>query len=96
MCEISDNRFHELKIARSYIKLLCLPDLAHGVKSVSLARIGNYEIRILEDTQTDSAERLLFWMELFDYGTQISIDSCRCHNIKEAVAAFEDFISQSN
>lgn len=96
MCKISDNRFRELEIIRSYIKLLSLPESAHGAKSVSLARIGNYEIYIFDDTQSDEADRPLFWMELFDHDARLSIDSCCCRDIKAAVVAFENFISQKD
>lgn len=47
MCGISDKALSELRIARAYIKLLCLPE-GSSRASVSLASIGSYEIRIFE------------------------------------------------
>lgn len=94
VCKNSDSKFNELRIARSYIKLLCLPEGEHGARMVSLTRVGNYEIRIVEASQTNSTDAPLFWMKLFDHDAQSSVGSCVCHNIKEAVVAFEGFISR--
>jgi hypothetical protein len=94
VCKMSDSKFSELRITQAYIRLLCIPEGENGARTVSLACVGNYEIRMFEATQTDSADVPLFWIELFDQDAQSSVDSCVCHNIKEAVAAFEDFISR--
>jgi hypothetical protein len=94
VCKNSDSKFNELRIARSYIKLLCVPEGEYDARMVSLTRIGAYEIRMVEPSQTNSADAPLFWMELFDHGAQSSVGSCVCHNIEDAVVAFEGFISR--
>src|SRR5438067_2161023 len=68
--------FSELRIARAYIKLLCIPESSSGARMVSLARIGDLEIRLLEGLQLSSADAPPFWMELFDHKAQVSVDSC--------------------
>jgi hypothetical protein len=45
VCKISDNTFTKLRITRAYIKLLCIPE--GDARVVSLAQVGNYEIRML-------------------------------------------------
>ena len=92
MCKISDNTFSKLRITRAYIKLLCIPE--GDAKIVSLAQIGNYEIRMLEVSKSDTADRPLFLIELFDHDAQSSVDSRICDDVDEGVAAFEDFISR--
>jgi hypothetical protein len=94
VCNRLDQTFIQLRVTRAYIKLLCIPESDHGARMVSLGRVGNYEIRILEISQTHSADAPLFCLELFDHDAQSSLDSCVCRDIKEAVAAFEDFISR--
>jgi hypothetical protein len=94
VCKTPDKKFDELRITRAYIKLLCIPEGKHGARTVSLARIANYEIRIFEVSETSSADAPLFWIELFDHDAQSSVDSRACRDIKEAAAAFEDFISR--
>ena len=92
---ISDETLNELRIARAYVKLLCIPE-GSSEASVSLAWIGNYEILIFEGSQADSDGIPLFWLELFDHGAKTSVDSFSCHEIKDAVVVFEDFVSQAN
>lgn len=92
MCNSSDIKFSKLRISRAYIKLLCLPE---GVeKIVSLARIGNCEIRMLESSQIGCNAAPLFSIELFDHDGQSPVDSCICYSLDEGVAAFQDFISR--
>ena len=92
MCNTSDIEFSKLRISRAYIKLLCIPE---GVaKIVSLARIGNCEVRMLDSSQVYNNAAALFSMELFDYDEQSPVDSCVCYSIDEGVAAFQEFISR--
>ena len=91
MCTASEIEFSKLRISRAYIKLLCIPE---GVeKIVSLARIGNYEIRMLECFQIDT-DAALFSIELFDHDAQSRVAVCSCFGIEEGAAAYRDFISR--
>ena len=88
----SEIEFSKLRITRAYIKLLCIPEGV--VKMVSLARLGNYEVRMLENSQNDSDAAPLFSIELFDHDAQSPVDSCICYGIDEGAAALRDFISR--
>ena len=66
-----------------------------AARTVSIARIGDHEILLFEDSQTEAAEKPLFWIELFDHGTPVSIDSGACHKIEEAAAVFEEFLAEA-
>ena len=92
MCDRSDKEFRKLRITRAYIKLLCIPE--GDARIVSLVRIGNYEVRMLDASQTGSAGTPLFCLELFDHDSQSAVDSCVCYDIEEGVATFEEFISR--
>jgi hypothetical protein len=92
VCKASEIEFSKLRIIRAYIKLLCIPE--GTAKMVSLARLGNYEVRMLEGSQDDSDVAPLFSIELFDHDAQSLVDSCRCYGIDEGAAAFRDFISR--
>jgi hypothetical protein len=91
VCAISDGNFSKLRITRAYINLLCLPDGDVGM--VSLAWIGNYEIRMLDVPQTGTAHEPLFLIELFDHDAQLLVDSRVCYEIEQGAAAFEAFVS---
>jgi hypothetical protein len=92
MRETSESQFNKLRIIRAYIKLLCIPE--DDAQMVGLARIGNYEVRILDALQDSPAAAPLFAMELFDHDAQAAVENCVCYNIDEGVAAFQDFISR--
>jgi hypothetical protein len=92
VCTASEIEFSKLRIIRAYINLLCIPEGA--AKMVSLARIGNYEVRMLELSQDDSDAAPLFSIELFDHDAQSQVDNCSCYGIDEGAAAFRDFISR--
>ena len=92
MCRISDIEFSKLRISRAYIKLLCIPE--GDAKIISLARIGNYEVRMFESSRSGSAAAPLFSIELFDHDAQSLVDSCICYSLDEGVAASQDFISR--
>ena len=92
VCKTSEIEFSKLRITRAYIKLLCIPEGV--VKMVSLARLGNYEVRMLENSQNESDAAPLFSIELVDHDAQSRVDSCSCYDIDEGAAAFRDFISR--
>ena len=92
VCKASDIEFSKLRITRAYIKLSCIPEGA--AKIVSLAHLGNYEVRMLECSQNDSDVTRLFSIELFDHDEQSPVDVCSCCGIDEGAAAFRDFISR--
>jgi hypothetical protein len=85
-----------VKILRSYGKLLGIPHIAHGARTVALERVGDCEISMFESLEAGSAAAPLFWMELFDLRVHASRDSRGCHNMGDAVATFDDFASQAS
>jgi hypothetical protein len=92
VCKISDKEFGKLRITRAYIKLLCIPEGA--AKMVSLARIGNCEVRMFENSQIGSDAEALFSIDLFDHDTQSPVDICVCYDIEQAAAVYQEFISR--
>ena len=89
----SESLLIELRIARAYGKLSSIP-VGGSKSSISLASVGNCEIRMFRGREADLDGMPLFWLELFDHVTKTSVDSFRCDKIKDATAVFEDFMSQ--
>ena len=81
----------KLRIAEAYVKLCAIPS---DRASVSLASIGSHEIRMLVGPAVDLDSSPLFWLELFDHGTKMSVDSFCCHRLKDAVPVVLDFFAQ--
>ncbi len=92
MSAISDSHFSKQRITRAYINLRCLPEGDVGM--ISLAWIGNYEIRMLDVPQTGVADEPLFLIELFDHDAQSRVDSRICYEIEQGADAFEAFVSR--
>jgi len=62
--------------------------------SVSLASIGNHEVRMLAGPAVDLDSAPLFWLELFDHSMKTSVDSFCCYRLKGAVPVVCDFFAQ--
>lgn len=92
MNDTSETTLTELRIARAYVKLSCIPTDSSEA-SVSVTSMGDCEIRMFR-READLDGMPLFWLELFDHVTKTSVDSFRCDTIKDAAAVFEDFMSQ--
>ncbi len=92
MCNRPDKELRRLRIARAYIKLLCLPEGEE--RFIALVCIGIYEVRMLDVYETNLDDKPLFCLQLFDREAQKVVENCICHDIEEGVAAFEKFISR--
>jgi hypothetical protein len=95
VCKTSGNKVSELRITQAYIRLLLAPEIKDGEKTVSLARIGSYEIRLVEVPGPSTPDAPPLWMELYDHDAESTIDSCSCQEIEEAMAAAEYLVSQA-
>ena len=83
------------RITQAYIALSSAPKGKYGERTVSIARIRNYEIRMVESCPSDMGDSFLFWIELFDHDIQSTVDSCRCREIEDGVAGFEQLFDQA-
>ena len=93
MNSTSERLLIEQRIAGAYVKLSSIP--VDGSKPlISLASIGNCEIRMFRGREAELDGTSLFWLELFDHVTKTSVDSFQCDKIEDAVSVFEDFMSQ--
>jgi hypothetical protein len=83
----------ELHIARGYGRL-CAIHREVQPRFVPLVPVGDYEIRMVAPAadQPDT----LFWLELFETTSETTVDSYRCHNIKDAIPVFEHFVAQAS
>ena len=79
-----------LRISRAFISLLCRPN--DDAKGISLAWIGDYEIRMQAAAPTNAVEQPLFTIGMFDHDAQRFIDSRACYSLSEGAVAFEAFL----
>jgi hypothetical protein len=71
---------------------MCCPE--GSARMVSLAGIGNCEIRMHIALRTNAGKEPLFVIDLFDHDAQLSIDSRFCYDIADGAVAFENFASR--
>jgi hypothetical protein len=88
MSRAFEYNFTSLRIAQALVSLQCQLE---GSGTVSLAWIGDFEIRMHAATPTN-AEKPLFILDIFDHDAQLSIDSRACHTLADGAAAFDDFL----
>jgi hypothetical protein len=80
-----------LRISRAFVSLLCRPN--NDAKGISLAWIGDYEIRMqAAAAPTNAVEQPLFAIGMFDHDAQRFIDSRACYSLSEGAVAFEAFL----
>ena len=82
-----------LRVTQAYARLFSIPVSEKGVRSVPLAKFGNYEVRLAE--LPSSAAGLPIWMELYDHHVRCSIDGYGCSDLEDAIPAAEDLLSQA-
>jgi hypothetical protein len=92
MCTTFDETLGHLRVTQAYIELAMISERT----MVPVARTGSYEIRMLLLPEHCSTSESEIWMELFDLGTQLSVDSIRCSQVQDALAAFKEFLTQAS
>ncbi len=89
------HEFTERRLIQAYLKLFLAVQSEDGVKTVSLARFGSYEVRVIELSRDAAAGSFPVWLELYEHNTRSMLDSCGCSELEEAVAAANELISQA-
>jgi len=79
-----------LRVSRAYVSLLSRPE--SDAAAVSLAWIGDFEIRMHAAPATSAAKQPLFIIDIFDHDTQRLIDSRTCYAVAEGAVAFDEFL----
>jgi hypothetical protein len=87
---VLEYNFTTLRISRAYVSLLSRPEGDATV--ISLAWIGDYEIRMHAAPSDSAAKQPLFIVDIFDHDAQLSIGSRACHSVADGAVAFDEFL----
>jgi hypothetical protein len=87
---VLEYNFTTLRISRAYVSLLSRPE--GDPTAISLAWIGDYEIRMHAAPSESAAPRPLFIVDIFDHDAQLSIGSRACHTVADGAVAFDEFL----
>ncbi len=90
MGRVLEYNFTTLRISRAYVSLLSRPE--GDANPVSLAWIGDYEIRMRAAPSNGAEGQPLFIVEMFDHDAQHFIDSRACHSVAEGAVAFDELL----
>jgi len=83
------------RLGQAYVRLLLIPESTDGSRTVSLARYGAYEVRLVEFSHRPASDDSCFWVRLHRRGLQSSLDSCWCDDLDDAETAAEHFVSRA-
>ena len=84
-----------LRVTQAYVRLFFVPESEDGARTITLARFGNYEVRLVELVQSDGTCDPPLWVELYDRNIPGSIDSCSASDLEEMVCAAEQLLSEA-
>jgi hypothetical protein len=83
------------QLHKAYVGLAIAAADEDGSRTVSIKRFGVFEVRLVEFATRQRADSLAIWIELYDYDTQSSLDSCLCHDLEEAEPMLEHLLSSA-
>jgi hypothetical protein len=85
----------ELRIMQMRIWALVAAERIAGQRTVSLARHGDFEVRLIELPPDPHSDDIPLWIELFEHVNSTTLDSCGGHDLAHIAVAAEAFISQA-
>ena len=81
------------QLYKAYVGLAIAAANEDGSRTVSIRRFSALEVRLIEFAARQQGDNVEIWMELYDYDTQSSLDSCLCHDLDEAEPMLEHLLS---
>jgi hypothetical protein len=95
MCTKSGRTSGRLRTTQAFIALSSISESGSAPRTISIVKIGEYEIRMFNGSSIWPGGTRASWLELFDHNAQLSVDSCSCREIDEALTGFEGLLSQA-
>lgn len=83
------------RVTESYTGLFLTPKHDDGSRLATIARIGAFEVRLLEMASANSPEEASLWVELYDRGLRLGVDSYKCGDLDEAIDIAQLLVTQA-
>jgi hypothetical protein len=83
------------RVMETYTSLFLTAKQEDGSRYSVIARIGDFEVRLLELPSGNSSEELILWVELYDRVLRVGVDSCKCSDLDEAIDAAQFLTAQA-
>ena len=84
-----------MRVTKTYASLFLTSKQDDGSRHAAIEVIGAFEVRLLELPSFNSPEELELWVELYDQHLQVSVDSCKCSDLDEAIDAAQFLTAQA-
>jgi hypothetical protein len=75
------------RVAESYASLALTPNGDDGSRNTLIAVIGAFEVRLAEIPSVNAPAGVSLWVELYSRDLHFGVDSCKCHDLDEAIEA---------
>jgi hypothetical protein len=95
MCTKPGRTSGRLRTTQAFIALSSISESSSVPRTISIVKIGKYEIRMFNGPPIWPGGTRASWLELFDHNAQLSVDSCSCREIDEALTGFDELVSQA-
>ena len=92
---IAAHPLSEQRFIGAYLALFLSATQEDGSKTVTIARFGAYEVRLIEFADGPCPDVPLLWLELYRHDTRIGLDSFRCEDFDDAVVAADLFTARA-
>ena len=83
------------RVTESYTSLFLTSKHDDGSRHAAIARIGAFEVRLLEMPSANSPEEASLWVELYDRGLRVGVDSYKCGDLDEAIDIAQILMTQA-
>ena len=83
------------RVTESYASLFLTSTHDDGSRHAAIARVGAFEVRLLELPSANSPEEASLWVELYDRGHRVGVDSYKCGDLDEAIDVAQILMTQA-
>lgn len=83
------------RVTESYTSLFLTSKHDDGSRHAAIGRVGAFEVRLLELPSVNSPEEASLWVELYDRGLRVGVDSYKCGDLDEAIDAAQFLMTQA-
>ena len=90
-----NRRSVEALVTQAYFQLIRVAWNESGSRSISLAKYGSYEVRLVERKPTAGADAPDLWVELYAKDAQTLIEARGCDDLEAAAIAAEQIMSKA-
>ena len=83
------------RVTESYASLFLTSRRDDGSRYAAIARIGAFEVRLIEMASGNSPEEATLWIELYDRCLRVGIDSYKCNDLDEVIDTAQLLMSEA-